>query len=69
MITVLKQPRAKKVKLFKCPCGCEFTAETGDYTLCYSLNKAFTHYTIECPFCHITRIYLESDVEEIEVNV
>lgn len=68
MITVLKKPKTKKVKLFKCPCGCEFTAEPGDYyTFCYSTTN--TYYTIECPICHITRIYRYFEVNDIEIDV
>lgn len=69
MITILKEPKKKKVKLFKCPCGCEFTAEADDYTFCYSITNTFSYYTIECPFCHITRIYPYFDVEDIEVDI
>lgn len=69
MVTILKQPRAKKVKLFKCPCGCEFTAEPGDYALCLSQNKSFAYYTIDCSFCHYTRIFPYNTVKEIEVSV
>ena len=70
MITILKKPKTKKVKLFKCPCGCEFTAEFKDYLFCedYS-NPRLSSYRIECPICHITRVYLAAQVGEIEVDV
>lgn len=70
MITILKKPKTKKVKLFKCPCGCEFTAEDGDYIFvnCHSIPK-LSSYRIECPICHITHVYLAAQISEIEVNI
>ena len=70
MITILKKPKKKKVKLFKCPCGCEFTAEYNDYISvdCHS-NPKLSSYRIECPICHITRVYLAAQIDEIEVDV
>ena len=69
MIKILKKPEKKTVQLFECPCGCEFTAERGDYTFCYSIDEYFSYYTIECPVCHITRIYPSCQVDDIEVDV
>ena len=69
MVTIIKEPKTKIVKLFKCICGCEFTAEPGDYTLCLSQNKSSTYYTIDCPFCHYTRIFPYNTIKEIEVDV
>ena len=69
MITIVKKPEKIKVKYFRCPCGCEFTAELGDYDFCYALNEEYSYYTIECPFCHITRCYPYLEVDDVEVNV
>lgn len=69
MITIIKTPKTKIVKLFKCPCGCEFTAEPGDYALCLSEKRNFAYYTIDCPFCHITRIFPYSVIKDIEVDI
>jgi hypothetical protein len=69
MITILEKPKKKCVKLFRCMCGCTFTAEPSDYTLCPSMNKEFDYYTIECPYCHITRIYPYAEVDTIQVDV
>ena len=69
MVKIIKNPVTKKVKLFKCPCGCKFTAETGDYKFCLSLNKELSYYTIACPFCDITYMYPYEKVSEIEIKV
>lgn len=69
MITILKKPTKKQVQLFKCLCGCEFTAEQEDYTYCYSLNKDFSYYVMECPCCRVTHIYPYDEVKTIEVDV
>lgn len=69
MVTIINKPKTKKVKLFKCPCGCEFTAEIGDYTLCLSVDEQFSYYTIACPFCNYTHIYPYEEVKDIMVNV
>ena len=69
MVTIIEKPKTKKVKLFKCPCGCKFTAEIRDYTFCPSINYQFSYYTITCPFCNIDHIYPYQEVEEIEVDV
>ena len=69
MITILKKPKTKTVKLFKCPCGCEFTAEHNDYLSCDNTNPRLSSYRIECPICHIIRIYLAAQVDDIEVDV
>ena len=69
MITIVKKPKTKKVKLFKCDCGCEFTAEWGDYTFYSSTANNFSYYTIKCPFCNTIGIYSTDDVNTIEVEV
>ena len=69
MVTIIKRPPIKKVKYFKCICGCEFTAESEDYALCLSTNKDFGYYTIDCPYCHCTRIFPYNTVKEIEVDI
>lgn len=69
MVTILKKPTKKQVQLFKCLCGCEFTAEREDYTYCLSVNKEFSYYVMECPHCKVTHIYPYDLVETIEVDV
>ena len=76
MITIVKKPKTKKVKLFKCDCGCEFTAEWGDYIFYTSATNnfsyhtnSFSYYTIRCPFCNTIGIYSTDDVNTIEVEV
>ena len=64
MITILKIPKTKKVKLFKCSCGCEFTAEPDDYSYCES-----GYYLIKCPFCHNMHMHRNSKVKEIEIEI
>lgn len=69
MITILKKPEKKKVKLFKCQCGCEFTAEVEDYKIWYSATEDHEYYDIKCPFCKENKLFDIDFVEEIEVNV
>ena len=34
-----------------------------------STNKDFGYYTIDCPYCHCTRIFPYNTVKEIEVDI
>ena len=69
MVNILKKPKTKRVKLFKCPCGCHFTAEIGDFTFCVSTDYLSSYYTIACPFCDVTYIYPNKEVEDITIPI
>ena len=78
MVTIIKRPKTKLVRIFNCKCGCQFQADLKDFEISnvYISNNGFDiHeklvYRTECPFCHIYAQYddTNSEYKEIEVNV